>query len=66
MPLALFGPLGDHSGFYHAIDAEVASLQPSHYEIDHRRRVALTEAGYSEDRVAAAATRIAEGFDDAA
>jgi preprotein translocase subunit SecA len=48
MPLALFGPLGDHSDFYHAIDAEVASLQPSHYEIDHRRRVALTEAGYSE------------------
>ncbi|WP_438276712.1 preprotein translocase subunit SecA [Nitrobacter sp.] len=48
MPLALFGPLGDHSGFYQAIDAVIASLQPSHYEIDSRRRVALTEAGYSE------------------
>ncbi|WP_438273911.1 preprotein translocase subunit SecA [Nitrobacter sp.] len=48
MPLALFGPLGDHSGFYQAIDAVIASLQPAHYEIDARRRVALTEAGYSE------------------
>jgi preprotein translocase subunit SecA len=47
-PLALYGPLGDHSGFYQAIDAVIASLQPSHYEIDPRRRVALTEAGYSE------------------
>jgi preprotein translocase subunit SecA len=48
MPLALFGPLGDRSGFYQAIDAVIASLQPAHYEIDFRRRVALTEAGYSE------------------
>jgi preprotein translocase subunit SecA len=48
MPLALFGPLGDHSDFYQAIDAVIASLQPSHYEIDFRRRVALTETGYSE------------------
>lgn len=48
MPLALFGPLGDHSGFYQAIDAVIAKLQPAHYDIDHRRRVALTEAGYSE------------------
>ncbi|MEH6952142.1 preprotein translocase subunit SecA [Nitrobacter sp. NHB1] len=48
MPLALFGPLGDHSGLYQTVDAVIASLQPSHYEIDPRRRVALTEAGYSE------------------
>jgi preprotein translocase subunit SecA len=48
MPLALFGPLGDHSDFYQSINAAIASLRPSHYEIDHRRRVALTEAGYSE------------------
>ncbi|GAB1717445.1 MAG: protein translocase subunit secA [Nitrobacter sp.] len=48
MPLALFGPLGDRSDFHQAIDAVIASLQPSHYEIDRRRRVALTEAGYSE------------------
>jgi preprotein translocase subunit SecA len=48
MPLALFGPLGDHSGFYQAIDTVIAGLHPSHYDIDHRRRVSLTEAGYSE------------------
>ncbi|MGN6309129.1 MAG: preprotein translocase subunit SecA [Xanthobacteraceae bacterium] len=48
MPLALFGPLGDHAGFYQAIDTVIAKLQPAHYDIDHRRRVALTEAGYSE------------------
>jgi preprotein translocase subunit SecA len=48
MPLALFGPLGDRSGFYQAIDAVIAALQPAHYEIDFRRRVSLTEAGYSE------------------
>jgi len=48
MPLALFGPLGDLSGFYQAIDTVIAKLQPAHYDIDHRRRVALTEAGYSE------------------
>ncbi len=47
IPLALFGPLGDHSGFYQAIDAAIASLQSQHYDIDHRRRVTLTEAGYS-------------------
>ncbi|MGB3864419.1 MAG: preprotein translocase subunit SecA, partial [Xanthobacteraceae bacterium] len=47
MPLALFGPLGDHSGFYQAIDGVIAALEPRHYEIDNRRRVALTEAGYS-------------------
>ncbi|MBN8962287.1 MAG: preprotein translocase subunit SecA [Rhizobiales bacterium] len=46
MPLALFGPLGDHSGFYQAIDAIIATLQPTHYDIDHRRRVTLTEPGY--------------------
>lgn len=48
MPLALFGPLGDHSRFYQAIDTVITKLQPPHYNIDHRRRVALTEAGYSE------------------
>lgn len=48
MPLALFGPLGDHAGFYQAIDAVIATLQPAHHDTDHRRRVALTEAGYSE------------------
>jgi preprotein translocase subunit SecA len=48
MPLALFGPLGDHSNFYQAIDAVIAGLQSSHYDIDHRRRVSLTEAGYGE------------------
>jgi len=47
MPLSLFGPLGDHSGLYLAIDAIIASLQESDYEIDHRRRVSLTTAGYS-------------------
>jgi preprotein translocase subunit SecA len=48
MPLALFGPLGDHAGFYQAIDAVIATLQPHHYDIDHRRRVALTDVGYDE------------------
>jgi preprotein translocase subunit SecA len=48
MPLALFGPLGDHSGFYQAVDTVIASLQPPHYEIDPRRSITLTEAGYSE------------------
>jgi len=46
VPLALYGPLGDQSGLYHAIDAIVAALTPAHYELDPRRRVALTEAGY--------------------
>jgi preprotein translocase subunit SecA len=48
MPLALFGPLGDHSEFYQAIDAVIATLQPMHFDLDHRRRVSLTEAGYGE------------------
>lgn len=48
MPLALFGPLGDHAGFYQTIDTVITRLQPTHFDIDHRRRVALTEAGYSE------------------
>lgn len=48
MPLALYGPLGEQSGFYRAIDAVIATLQPHHYEIDNRRRVALTDPGYSE------------------
>jgi len=48
MPLALFGPLGDHAGFYQAVDTVIAALQPIHHDIDHRRRVTLTEAGYGE------------------
>jgi preprotein translocase subunit SecA len=48
MPLALFGPLGDHTGFYQAVDAVIAVLRPIHHDVDHRRRVTLTEAGYSE------------------
>jgi preprotein translocase subunit SecA len=46
MPLALFGPLGDQSSFYQLIDSIVSTLQPSHYEIDDRRRVVLTDRGY--------------------
>jgi preprotein translocase subunit SecA len=46
MPLALFGPLGDQSGFYQLIDSIVSTLQTDHYEIDDRRRVVLTERGY--------------------
>nr|Q07HT2.1 RecName: Full=Protein translocase subunit SecA 2 [Rhodopseudomonas palustris BisA53] len=46
VPLALDGPLGDQSDFYHAVDAIVAALTPEHYELDQRRRVALTDAGY--------------------
>ncbi|MCO5132713.1 MAG: preprotein translocase subunit SecA [Xanthobacteraceae bacterium] len=48
MPLALFGPLGDQSAFYQAIDAVIAALRPVHHDLDHRRRVTLTEAGYGE------------------
>ncbi|MGX9391340.1 preprotein translocase subunit SecA [Nitrobacteraceae bacterium UC4446_H13] len=48
MPLALFGPLGDHAGFYRAVDTVIAALQPIHHDVDHRRRVTLTEAGYGE------------------
>lgn len=46
MPLSLYGPLGDHSGFYRAIDLIVAKLEPRHYAIDERLRVQLTDAGY--------------------
>jgi preprotein translocase subunit SecA len=46
MPLALFGPLGDHSSFYQSIDSIVSALRPGHYEIDDRRRVVLTDRGY--------------------
>ncbi len=46
MPLALFGPLGDQSTFYQSIDSIVSTLQPGHYEIDDRRRVALTDRGH--------------------
>ncbi len=46
MPLALFGPLGDHAPFYRAVDVVIAPLQPAHFDIDHRRRVTLTESGY--------------------
>ena len=46
MPLALYGPLGDQTGFYRVIDSIVSTLQLDHYEIDDRRRVVLTEKGY--------------------
>ena len=46
MPLALFGPLGDQSGFYQLINSIVSTLLPEHYEIDDRRRVVLTDQGY--------------------
>ena len=49
MPLALFGPLGDHSDFYRTIDAQVARLTAVDFQLDGRRRVALTEQGY--DRI---------------
>jgi len=48
MPLSLYGPLGEQSGFYQAIDTVIAALQPGHYEVDHRQRAALTDAGYQE------------------
>ena len=60
VPLSLYGPLGDQSDFYHAIDAIVAALTPAHYELDNRRRVALTDAGYDAVEPCAAAGRIAE------
>ena len=46
MPLALYGPLGDQTGFYRVFDLIVSTLQLDHYEIDDRRRVVLTEKGY--------------------
>ncbi len=46
MPLSLYGPLGDHSGFYRTIDLIVAELDPTHYQFDERRRVHLTDDGY--------------------
>lgn len=46
MPLSLFGSIGDQSGFYQSIDSIIASLSREDYEIDDRRRVALTDAGY--------------------
>ncbi len=48
MPLALFGPLGDRSDFYRTIDSHVARLRDCHYQIDGRKRVTLTEQGYSQ------------------
>jgi preprotein translocase subunit SecA len=48
MPLALFGPLGDHSEFYRTIDAHVARLGETHFRLDGRR-VSLTDDGY--DRI---------------
>ncbi len=46
VPLSLFGPLGDRSAHYQAIDHIVATLDPRHYDAEHgRRRVALSEAG---------------------
>lgn len=47
MPLALFGPLGDRSPFYRAIDSVVRLLQSDDFSVDERRRVTLTERGYT-------------------
>ncbi len=45
-PLTLYGDTADQSGFYRAIDSLVASLSPSHIEVDEKARHAvLTEAG---------------------
>lgn len=47
MPLALFGPSGDHSALYQSIDAIIASLPDKGYTRDEdNRRVALTDPGY--------------------
>jgi len=46
MPLSLFGPLGDRSRFYESVDTIVAGLGTSHYLIDGRHRIHLTDAGY--------------------
>lgn len=46
VPLSLYGPLGDQSEYYRLIDRIIAVLQPVHYQLDTRRRVALSDAGY--------------------
>ncbi|MEO6946039.1 MAG: preprotein translocase subunit SecA [Nitrobacter sp.] len=48
MPLSLYGPLGERSDYYQAINGVIATLGAEHYEIDDRRRVGLTDAGYNE------------------
>ncbi|MGB3271426.1 MAG: preprotein translocase subunit SecA, partial [Xanthobacteraceae bacterium] len=56
-PLTLYGDSIDQSGFYRTIDQLVASLAPSHIEVDGKtRRAVLTEAGIAtcEARLAAA------------
>ncbi len=53
-PLTLYGDTADQSGFYRTIDGLVASLSPSHVEVDDKaRRAVLTEAG-----IAACETRL--------
>jgi preprotein translocase subunit SecA len=46
VPLSLFGPLGDRSGYYQVIDRIVAALAHTHYDAEPgRRRVSLNDAG---------------------
>jgi preprotein translocase subunit SecA len=46
VPLSLFGPLGDRSAHYQAIDRIVAGLDSRHYDTEKaRQRVTLTDAG---------------------
>lgn len=46
VPLSLFGPLGDRSTYYQAIDRIVALLDGRHYDTEKlHQRVVLTEAG---------------------
>ena len=49
MPLSLFGPLGDQSTFYQAVDRIVATLAADDATIERERHVTLTDRGY--DRV---------------
>ena len=49
MPLALFGPLGDHSAYYTCIDNVIAALPQSAAECElAKRRVSLTSTGYTQ------------------
>jgi preprotein translocase subunit SecA len=46
VPLSLFGPLGERSSYYQAIDRIVAGLHAEHYDAEpDRRRVSLSDAG---------------------
>jgi preprotein translocase subunit SecA len=46
VPLSLFGPLGDQSALYQAIDRIVAPLRPEHYDLETgKRRVSLSSTG---------------------